>query len=97
MNYQETARTLAKRAMTHPDPAMREKLRLLSAAAALLEQMLAKAESFARRAQHYEQMAQFEPEGSRRQRELLLLAGEMQRRCSQSAPQNSLRRQDCTA
>lgn len=95
MNYQETAKALAKRAMTHPDPAMRERLRLLSAAAELLARQQQKAAYFARRAQHYEQMAQSEPEESQTKRELLYLADSMQKRYNLWARQNSLTPPDC--
>lgn len=97
MNYQETATKLAKRAMTHPDPRERERLRLLSAAAALLARQQRKAEYFARRAQHYEQMALSEPADSPRRADLMYLANAQQKRCNQLERVSSLTPPDSLA
>lgn len=93
LDYKKTAERLAKRAMTHPNPQERERLRLLSAAAELLALQQQKAAYFARRAQHYEQMAQSEPDESRAR--LLRLADSMQKRCNLLARQSSLMPPDC--
>src|SRR3972149_8315620 len=85
LDYGKAAQALARKAMTHPNPQMRERLRQLSAAAALLEQALARAESFARRAQHYETMALSLPDGSREQRDLLMRGHAMAVRASHLA------------
>ena len=95
LDYKKTAERLAKRAMTHPNPQERERLRLLSAAAELLARQQQKAAYFARRAQHYEQMAQSEPEESQAKREALYLADSMQKRYNLWARQNSLTPPDC--
>jgi hypothetical protein len=90
---QETAAKLARRAMTHPNPQERERLRLLSAAAALLALQQQKAAYFARRAQHYEAMALSLPDGSREQRDLLMRGHAMAVRARDLAKQNNLQPQ----
>ena len=90
MEYRKTAEILARRAMINPNPQMRERLRLLSAAATLLDRQRQKAEFYAKRAQHYETMAQSEPGESRARREALFLADAMQKRSNLLARQSSL-------
>ena len=95
MQYRKIAELLARRAMVHPSPVMREQLRQLSAAAAHLEQTQRKAAYFARRARHYEEMAQSEPDGSHGKMGLLRIADSMQKRYNLWARQNSLTPPDC--
>ena len=89
MEYRKTAEILARRAMINPNPQMRERLRLLSAAATLLDRQQQKAEFYAKRAQHYETMAQSEPDESRR-KGALYVADAMQKRSNLLARQSSL-------